>query len=143
MKKIFRRNDQIPTDLKILDIIYNSYYDEFSSFIKENPTRKTKLYVPIDIQAIANELNVDGDVIFGRLYYHLEKKYGYTNEDNSKVYFFALKIGEDTHCVNFPYLASILAELQDNQKKYKTGTTIALISLGISIASIAVSLFYN
>lgn len=140
MKRIFRRKKQIPTDLKILNIIYNSYYNEFSSFDEESPTRKTKIYVPIDIQAVADKLNVDGDVIFGRLYYHLEKKHGYTNEDNSKVAFFSLRIGDSSHCVNFPYLASILAELLDNQKKYKISTIIAFISLGVSIISLLISL---
>lgn len=67
---------RVPTDLEILNVIYEQYYDEFSSYDKNSPTRSSKIYVPIDIGAIARRLH-DGDIVFGRLYYHLEKKYGY------------------------------------------------------------------
>jgi hypothetical protein len=140
LKKLTKKKKRIPTDIEILDIIYNSYYDEFTHYTNESPSRNTKIYLPIDISEVADKLKVDGDVVFGRLYYHLENKYGYKNEDDSKISFFALKAGNDLHCVNFPYLASVLAELRDKQKEYRTGTVIALFSLCISIVSLIVSL---
>ncbi len=63
---------KIPTDFEILKMIYQDYYGDFSNYSKSNPSRSCKNYVPIDIRKIANKLNVDGDIIFGRLYYHLE-----------------------------------------------------------------------
>ena len=36
---------------------------------KEENLRVTKNYVPIDIDLLGEELGVDGDIIFGRLYY--------------------------------------------------------------------------
>ena len=48
---------------------------------------------------IGKELGVDGDIIFGRLYYYLSKKYSFENSDETKVDFFALKVGDDKHCI--------------------------------------------
>lgn len=68
---------KVPTDLAILDAIYEQYYDEFASYDKESPTRSSKIHVPIDIISIAERLRVDRDIVFGRLYYHLNAKYEY------------------------------------------------------------------
>lgn len=131
----------LPTDLEILNVIYNDYYEEFSNYMKEkNNTRSVKIYVPINIDKIAEKLNVDGDIIFGRLYYHLEKKYGYRNEDESNVHFFARVLDGDIHCINFPLMASILADLRDNKKRYYTAITIAVGSLIVSLISVAISI---
>lgn len=67
---------KLTTDLEILNAIYEKYYDAFASYADaHNQTRNSKVYVPIDIESIAESLGVDGDIIFGRLYYHLNKKY--------------------------------------------------------------------
>src|SRR5690606_11462095 len=112
---------KIPTDREILDDIYTRYYNEFKSFNKDgNNSRLSKVYVPIDVDAIAAKFGVDGDVIFGRLYYYFNNKYGYTNSNGSKVPFFQLELGptgkKDRHCVNFPLMASVLAGLIDESK---------------------------
>jgi len=75
---------------------------------------------------------VDVDIIFGRLYYHLEQKYGYSRSDGSTVAFFALKIGSDNNCINFPYMASVLAKLRDREKKQSIAKNIAIFSLIIA-----------
>ena len=56
---------KIPTDHQILSLIYNSYYKTFESYIRENDSRETKNYVPINIDAIGKKLCVDGDIVFG------------------------------------------------------------------------------
>jgi hypothetical protein len=91
---------KIPTDLEILNVIYEKYYETFVSTFDNNKTHRA--FVSIDIASVAKEMEVDPDVVFGRLYYHLEKKYGYKNEDGSKVSLFALKAGNDTNCIHFP-----------------------------------------
>ena len=93
---------KVPTDYQILNAIYDRYYKTFAGFSVDAPERAAKIYVPIAIRDIAAGLGVDGDIVFGRLYYHLEQKYGYKNDDGSRVNFFALGIGDDRHCVNFP-----------------------------------------
>ena len=125
----------LPTDLQILNTIYNQYYDKFKSFSKNDPDRSSKIFIPIDITLIAKELEVDVDIIFGRLYYHLEQKYGYKRSGNAKVAFFTLKAGADKNCINFPYMASVLANLRDREKKHSNATKIAIFSLIIAVAS--------
>lgn len=58
-----------PTDLQVLEEIYRRYYGEFAAFSRDCPERSTKVYVPIDIAAIAKHFKIDGDIIHGRLYY--------------------------------------------------------------------------
>ena len=129
-----------PTDLEILEEIYKSYYSTFSSFSRKKPNRGTKVHVPIDIESIAKHFLVDPDIIFGRLYYHLEPKYGFAQPDGSKVHFFALQVGSDRHTVQFPLLASVIADLREERNKHLVSTWISIAAIIISIISLTVSL---
>jgi len=51
----------LPTDLQILNTIYNQYYDKFISFSKNDSDRSSKILIPIDITLIAKKLKVDVD----------------------------------------------------------------------------------
>ena len=129
-----------PTDLDLLNCIYDRYYDDFAKYSKENRLRDSKIYLPIDCAEIAGQLGVDADIIWGRLYYHLQNKYGYTKDDGLKVPFFTMQAGTDRDCVNFPYLASILATLRSENRRFKTTTWIAVVALLISSLALGVSL---
>jgi hypothetical protein len=128
-----------PTDLQILNAIYERHYADFAQFSDTHPTRKTKNYVPIDTKQIAADLGVDADIVFGRLYYDLEKRFGYKQHDGSLVHFFALRIGEEKHLVHFPYLASVVSNLRSERRRNVTATVIASISLIVSIISIVIA----
>jgi len=126
-----------PSDLKVLSIIYKLYYEEFTNHSLEKDVqngRKSKIFVPIDCKMISNELNVDSDIVFGRLYYHMQEKYGYTRDDGSKVAFYTPIAGEENRCVNFPLLASVLAGLQQENSKFLWATLMSGIALAVSIA---------
>ena len=128
---------KLPTDLQILKAIYDIYYDDFINYDeKENKTRSTKMYVPIDIEIISKKFKVDSDLIFGWLYYHLENKFGYLDGDGSKVSFFTLRVGSDKHCVHFPYLASVLATMKSENRKFLIATVVAVVALILSLISI-------
>ena len=123
-----------PSDRKILSIIYDTYYKEFETFtLGAENGRASKPYLPIDCKLIAKKLKVDGDIIFGRLYYHLQEKYGYTRADGSKVGFFALVLAGDRHCINFPLMASVLAGLQEENSKTQRATLFSTLAIVISI----------
>jgi hypothetical protein len=126
------------TDLEILEEIYDRYYSTFAEYSRNEPNRFTKNYVPIDIKALADHFNVDADIIFGRLYYHLEKKYGFRQPDGSKVEFFSRQI--DQRSVQFPLLAAVIAGMREERNKYLWATWVAAASLIISLCSLVVSL---
>ena len=131
---------RVPTDYQILDAIYERYYSAFAAYQPDQADRDSKVMVPIDIESLAKDLRVDADIVFGRLYYDLERRYGYKHDDHGRVSFFALSAGTDRHCVNFPYMASVLAEVRERRRQYRTATSIAIVSLVVSIGAIAISL---
>jgi len=135
-----RFHKRIPTDQQILEAIDREYYAVFASYSEDAPNRGTKVYVPIDIEKIARGLGVDGDIVFGRLYFHLERKYGYQQKDGADVHFFVLRVAGDIHCVNFPLMASVLADLQDQSRKHDVAIWIAVGSLLVSVASVLISI---
>ena len=133
-----------PTDIRILSAIYNTYYETFTNYRNEKnePTRRAKIYVPIDCKVIGDKLGVDSEIIFGRLYYYLNEKYSYKKADgarNAKVEFFALRIGEEEKCIQFSLMASVLARLRDERKRYLAATGIALFSLLVSITAVLIA----
>lgn len=127
----------LPTDLEILNQIYERYYDDFVHGVAK---RASKLYVPIKIEPIAELLGVDVDIVFSRLYYHLEHLHSYRNETNGAItHFFALEVDGDRHCVNFPYMASLLAALRAEDRKFRISTIQSRVALIISILALVVS----
>ncbi|PHS33622.1 MAG: hypothetical protein COA82_08185 [Alkaliphilus sp.] len=132
---------KLPTNREILRQIYDQYYKSFGEFKKnqELVPRATKIYVPIDVVKIAKRLNVDPDIVFGRLYYHLDKKYAYERLDGSKVHLFALKAGADHHVVNFPLLSAVLSDLEEAKNRYTRVTAISVLALFVSAISLIAS----
>lgn len=125
-----------PSDLKILKTIYKMYYKEFENFTTGGQnTRKSKVYVPIDCKKIAKKLNVDSDIVFGRLYYHLQEKYGYKRDDIG-VPFFSLKVGNEERCVHFPLLASVLAGLEEEHSKIRWATWLSATAIVVSLIAL-------
>lgn len=61
------------SDRMLPKAIYDQYYEEFCAYDKDSSLRASKIYVPIDRREIANQLNLDPDIVFGRLYYHWEE----------------------------------------------------------------------
>lgn len=130
---------RVPTDEQILERVWRTYYPVFASYTRDTAGRASKIYVPIDIGSIARDLGVDGDIVFGRLYYHLEQKYGYQTPSGSRVHLFALEVSGDRHAINFPLMASILAALQEESRKFLVSTWVSVIALGVSVVALCVS----
>ncbi len=131
----------IPSDYKLLTEIYERYYEQFKNFSREAPERDSKIYVPIDIRAIADHLKTDEYIIFGRLYTHLDKKYGYKNDDGSLSPFFSMQAGKDRHVINFPLLASVIAGLKEERSKQNTSMYLSIIAITISFLTLAINGF--
>jgi hypothetical protein len=131
---------RVPTDLRILQAIYDRHYAEYAAFTNEKPNRGHKPFVPVDIHKIARDFKVDPEIVFGRLLYHLDHKYGYDDEKGSRTPFFTPWAGDDRNCVNFPYMASVLADLQEQSRKHNGAIWIAVASLLVSVASATISI---
>ena len=129
----------IPTDETLLATIYRQYLQAFSEWSDENKTRVTKIWVPIDIDALGRKFRCDPDLIFGRLYHHMNEKYGSKTGDGQEVNFFNMRLANDRHVVNFPLLTSVLADLQDNRKRFIISTRLAALSLVVSAVSIGIA----
>lgn len=129
----------IPTDETLLAAIYNKYLKTFSDWSDDNKTRVAKIWVPIDIDALGKKYRCDPDLIFGRLYYHMNEKYGSSTGDGQNVNFFNMRLANDRHVVNFPLLTSVLADLQDNRKRFIISTRLAALSLVVSAISIGIA----
>lgn len=97
------------TDLRLLKTIYNEYYNDYiHHFNSANKERKYKIYVPIDIPNLAKKLGMETEIFHQRLYTHLENEY-----QHGKKHLFLKKAGTNDNCINFPYLASIIANLKN------------------------------
>jgi hypothetical protein len=132
-----------PTDFEILKEIYESHREEFSGYTEDDADgRSSKVMVPIDIPAIAERLGVDVDVIFGRLYYHLDPKYGEPAfQGQPRKVLFTPVAGKDENCVNFPLLEAVLAGLWQERRRDLWALGTAALSLGIALASLLISIF--
>jgi hypothetical protein len=140
-------NKRLPTDLEILNTIYEEYYEEYEKFDRGQSTRKIKVYVPLDIAKIAEKLGTEKDIVYGRLNYHLNKKYSYKKDDEkgSKVLFFAhTEMTDDPELekdhIQFPYMASVLADLRQEHGKAWRAYRLAVASLIISLVSLSMTL---
>ena len=122
------------SDRLILKKIYKLYLAEFKSFDEGN--RVNKVYVPIDCKLVAKGLNMDPEIIFGRLYYHLEKKYGYKQSDGSAVNLFCMEIDGDRHVVHFPLLSAVLAEEEQSFLRFSTPIILSLFAIGLSVLAL-------
>ena len=127
---------KIPTDKKILEKIYKDYKEEYLTYEEDNSIRDSKVFVPIDIKKISRELKTEGDIVFGRLYYHLEQAYGYERPDGSKVSLFALGAGQDRHCIHFPFMVSILASIRSDRKKFFIPIMVSILSVLVAIIAL-------
>lgn len=130
---------KIPTDLEIIEDIYYRYFEEFRSYAKEQPDRIARIRVPVDLEEIADACGVEEELIFGRIYYHFNKKYSYKDENGETTTFFMSDKFEGL-TINFPLVASVLAELYLKQKdKYLTiGLSATALLLSVVAAVIAI-----
>ena len=127
---------KLPTDLQILECIYLMYKEAFVDHNQKEPDRSSKIYVPIDIDAVAKKLQTDSYELFGRLYHHTDHKYHYQHTDGSHVHLFALAVGNDHHCINFPYLAAVLADHRQEHRRNTWSLWLSIVSLVLALAAI-------
>jgi len=132
--------NKLPTDRYVLSCIFDMYEDSYPGPKKAGGGGENDPYLSIDIPALAKKLECTPELLFGRLYYHLDQKYRYKQDDGSIVPLFYLKVGDKRHAVHFPYLASILAAQNQEFRRYIVSLCVSFFALAVSVTSLAVSL---
>jgi hypothetical protein len=131
---------RLATDREILRLIYETYKDRYPGKKSETGRGENDPYVPIDLVSLAHQLNCNPELLFGRLYYHLDRTHRYRQDNNALVPLFYLKLDERMHVIHFPYLSSILADLEDKHRRERWALGISIVALVVSIASVAANM---
>src|SRR3990172_8466373 len=126
----------LPTDRKILECIYEMYESVYPGKESGEVRGKNDPYLPIKVSEVASRLGCIPEMLFGRLYYHLDAKYRYKQDDGAQVHLFSIQVGSERHCVNFPYLAAVLAEKDEEHARQLWSLGLSIAALVLSVASI-------
>ncbi len=127
---------KLPSDYKILNTIFKIYHYDFINYDDLPNKHKSKNLVPIDCKKIAEQLQTDGEIIFGRLHYYLSKKHQQKDENGEKLQLFYTFLADgERHCVHFSYLTSILAEMREERKAKLSSMAFAGISAFAALLS--------
>lgn len=125
---------KIPTEREVLRCIYDMYAPQFP--LASDKGSLGKVFVPLDIEVIAEKLFVDKHLLFGYLNTHLDHKYCYQTGEKSFVRLFSPVVGDLRHAINFPYLAAILAEREQEHSKFAWSLGVSLVALALSVGAI-------
>jgi hypothetical protein len=127
-----------PSDLHILSAIYHRYVEAFTDTAEKSTESLFKVYHPIDVRAVAKELGMNRHILFGRLYYHLDAKYRYKDDNDVWTHLFAMKVGDQRHCIHIPYLSAIVSEREREWRRYAVSLAVSAIAIVISLISLFV-----
>jgi hypothetical protein len=125
-----------PTDFELVRATFKRHRDDY--YAGKRATH-APTFIPINIPAIAAELGTTDDSVFGRLYFHLEERYGTVDEKGVHKSLFTPKLGSEANCVNFPLLEAVLAGLWLERRRDLRTFWASTISLGIAVASLVLS----
>lgn len=131
---------RIPTDLEIMEELYARYYESFRKYATEDPDRIARIRVPINVQEVAEACGVEEDMIFGRIFYHFNKKYSYKDDKGNVMTFFITDKFEGLS-VNFPIVASVLADLRTEKKQTDSFLFISSAALALSAMALVIAIF--
>lgn len=126
----------LSTDRHILRCIYDLYESSYPGKDLGEIRGRNDPYLPIEISTVASRLGCTPEMLFGRLYYHLDAKYRYKQDNEAQVNLFSILVGSKRHCVNFPYLAAVLAEKDAEHRRQLWSLGLSIAALILSVASI-------
>ena len=111
--------NNLPTDREILSCIFDMYCSAYPGKPAGSERGENDPYMPIDIKALAARLGCNAELLFGRLYYHLDAKHRYKQDNGALVPLFYLDVKDKGHSVHFPFLAAIPAPgMNQEHSKY-------------------------
>lgn len=127
----------LPTDRAILRCIFDMYRKDFP----RGDLGAGKVFIPIDVEAVARRLGVDKHLLFGRLHYDMGTRLKHRDPKDPNLTLasvFEPLVGSQRHSVNFPYLAAVLAGLEEQRRRDLWTTGLAILALVVAVATAAV-----
>ena len=79
--------------------------------------------------------------MFGRLYYHLNRKYGYKDDQGGSVNLFCMQVANLRHAIQFPLRASVAADLRDQRNQFPWTPWLSIIATVLSVRAFGISIF--
>ena len=131
---------QLPTDRDIIRCIYEMYESAYPGAASGQVRGENDPYLPVDLNAVAHRLNCKPEILFGRLYYHLDAKHRYKQDNGASVHLFHLNIQGKGNTVHFPYLASILASHDQEYRKQFWSIAFSVLAIVLSVAALVVNI---
>lgn len=127
---------KLPTDRQVLRCIYEMYEAAYPGVPPGEVRGENDPYLSIDVYAVAKLLDCKPELLFGRLYYYLDAKHRYKQENGALVSLFYLNLQGKRHCVHFPFLASVLAGHDDDHRRHSWSLAVSFVALVLSVAAI-------
>lgn len=131
---------KISTDLEILEKLFSMYAPAFEAAQSAPDKDGSRIYVPIKTKEVAQQLGDDPQVLFGRLYYHLDARHRYQQSGGAMVHLFTLQIGVARHCINYPFLCALLADMRERHNEHKKAFWFSVSALALSLGAIIAQL---
>ena len=129
----------LPTDRQVLKCIFEMYEPAYPGETNWG-TGVNDPYVPVDLRAVAAKLGTKPELLFGRLYYHLDAKHRSQQDGGAWVNLFHLNVENKGHSVHFPYLAAILAGHDQEYRKQFWSMAFSVLALVLSVVSLVTNL---
>jgi hypothetical protein len=76
--------NKLPTDREILKCIFDLYKSDYPGPKGEDGRGANDPFIHIDLTKVSARLDCTPELIFGRLYYHLDAKYRYKQENGAR-----------------------------------------------------------
>jgi hypothetical protein len=132
--------DAPPSDFDLLKVIYEDYRDEFTT----RSGSSTNPFVAIDLAMIAAQLRTTDQMVFGRLYHHLDPRYAHEPDPaigrTARKSFFTPVAGDLTNAINFPMLEAVVGGLWQERRRDLWVSATAIVSIAISLAALIISI---
>ncbi|ABR50113.1 hypothetical protein Amet_4031 [Alkaliphilus metalliredigens QYMF] len=134
--------DKKLTDEEILKKIYNRHSAFFSDYLDDSKPANNEIYVSIDIEELAKELSVDSQLIFRRLYYHIDKILDYTHTDGSRVHLYTPIAGENKNVIHLPLLGAIVETADEIRRRKTYSVVFSAAKVIILLAGLSVIIYF-
>jgi hypothetical protein len=129
--------NKLPTDRKSLKCIFDTYKSDYPGPKDATGRGANDPFMLVDLVKIADKLHCAPELLFGRLYYHLDPKYRYKQDDGARVDLFLSNLKNKGHAVHFPFLASVLAGYEEEHRKLFWSMVFSITALVLSLLSLA------